>query len=91
MPLVSVSIKGADEAKFNWDGKYRTLTSTGNGKWEGGFNAASGGHEYFVEVAGQPGDPWTSEVTDGTSTDDVNGKMKKDGHGNSGTRDFSVA
>ena len=91
MPLVNVTITGADEAKFNWDGKYRTLTSTGQGKWQGGFNAASGDHEYFAEVAGQPGDPWESDVADSASTDTVKGKMKSNGRGNSGTRTFSVA
>jgi hypothetical protein len=91
MPAVTVSITGADEAKFNWDGRNRTLTSTGSGKWSGGFNAASGLHSYFVEVAGQPKDLWNSEVTDGTSSDKVKGKMDGNGRGESGTRDFDVA
>jgi hypothetical protein len=90
MPLVTVEIIGADEAKCEWDGRNRTLTSTGAGKWSGGFNAASGPHMYRVIVAGQPKDPWKSTVSSSGASDKVNGTMDNSGNDQSGKRGFNV-
>jgi hypothetical protein len=89
MSEIAVKISGDSEAEIFWDGKSRSLSTSGK-KSSGTFNAAPGQHTYRIEVAGQPGDPWDGSVTDGTTTNQHKGEMDDQGRDTTGEVPFNV-
>jgi hypothetical protein len=89
MPLINVTISGADEATFTWDDRKRSLSRQGN-KWVGAFNAAEGTHKYRIKVAGQPSDPWSGVVAGGKTKHEPEGEMNTQGRDQTPLRSYEV-
>jgi hypothetical protein len=90
MPIVKVTITGAEDAVFIWDAKQRALANMGK-KWTGALKSASGRHYYRIKVEGNPGDPWTGKVEDPVHSQDNDGEMNENRRDQTGERRFDVA
>jgi hypothetical protein len=92
MSLVTVTVTGASRsAALTWKGAPKPLGTTGGGNWAVSFQEAAGPAEYSISVNGNPTDPWTAKVTDGTTTNNHSGHMSAAGSDGTGKTRFQVS
>jgi hypothetical protein len=90
MPTINATIIGASRgATMQWDSHHVVLTNLGGGNFATQFATAAGDHIYRINVSGAPLDPWTADVSDGTTTQHHSGVVSPgggDGTGDTGFR-----
>jgi len=90
MAQINVTIKGASrDAKLTWNHKMKSLVG-GPPNFSGSFKASPGKYVYAIVVFGNPTDPWTAAVTDGTITQNFAGHMSPSGFDTTGDTEFEV-
>ena len=91
MALVTVTITGASRAAtLTWKGLPKALGG-GGGTFGTSFSETPGVALYAIVVFGNPADPWTARVTDGTTTFNHAGHMSPSGHDTTGDTAFPVS
>jgi hypothetical protein len=92
MALVSVTITGASRgATLTWKATTKPLGSTGAGNFATSFQESAGPALYAIVVFGNPADPWTARVTDGSKTHNHSGHMSPSGFDTTGDTPFTVS
>ena len=92
MALVTVTITGASRsATLKWKGAPKSLGGTGGGNFGTTFHENPGLAIYAIVVFGNPADPWTARVTDGTQTFNHAGHMSPNGSDTTGDTPFTVS
>jgi hypothetical protein len=91
MSHVDITISGASRnANVTWGGKTKTVTDLGSGAHSASFQCTPGKYTYAIVVFGDPSDPWTAKVTDGTTTFNHAGHMSPAGYDTTGDTPFTV-
>jgi hypothetical protein len=92
MALVTVTVTGASRsAALTWKGMPKPLGTAGGGNWAVSFQEKAGPAVYSITVHGNPADPWTAKVTDGTTTNNHSGHMSGAGSDGTGNTPFQVS
>ncbi|MBI2188391.1 MAG: hypothetical protein HYU37_14915 [Acidobacteria bacterium] len=92
MALITVTITGASRsATLTWNGSLKPLGGTGGGNFGTSFREPAGRAVYAIVVFGNPADPWSARVTDGTTTNNHSGHMSPGGFDTSGDTPFVVS
>lgn len=82
--------RGATGATFTWNQQLKPLADMGGGNLSTAFQSGPGTFLYAIVVSGNPGDPWTASVTDGTTTHNHAGHMSPAGFDTTGDTAFTV-
>jgi hypothetical protein len=91
MGQITITIAGASRsAVVTWAGTKVPVTDLGGGGFSSSFPSSPGGYVYSIVVFGDPGDPWTAKVTDGTKTNNHAGHMSPAGYDTTGDTPFTV-
>jgi hypothetical protein len=93
MSQISVDITGASRsANLSWNGASKTLTAMGGGSYSASFQCTPSPPDYIysIVVYGDPKDPWTAKVSDGTTTYNHSGHMSPSGYDTTGDTQFTA-
>lgn len=92
MAQITVAIAGAcRDARLTWNAALQPLMQLGACRHGTAFETGSGTAVYSIIVFGDPGDQWTAQVTDGTTTFNHAGHMSPSGFDSTGDTPFPVS